>query len=163
MTDTLSDLILAGLLVLTTFWCGLLYQRLRRLRLDRSDIEEFVAASSSATQRAEAAIAGIRETASELQQALGNQQEAAQQQTAELARLAEGSARLARRLEAAIHQGARTMAELGLTREREGGTMAAPAAGARQAPTGTMAAGFAARHDPPKLDPGLLKALEALR
>jgi type IV secretory pathway TrbL component len=162
MAEMLPDLILAGLLLLTTFWCGLLYRRLHRLRVDRGDIEEFVAAISAATQRAEAAIAGIRETASVLQQALGSQQEAARQQEAELARLADGSARLARRLETAIHQGARTMAELGLARERDSGSTS-PLSTARQMPTGPAASGAAARHDMPRADPELLKALEALR
>jgi hypothetical protein len=155
-------MVLAGLLLLTAFTCGLLYRRLHRLRIDRGDIEEFVAAVSTAAQRAETAIAGIRETASGLQQSLGRQQEAARQQEAELAQLVDGSTRLARRLEAAIHQGARTIAEIGLSRERtEEGT--APTAALRQVSPRPVAFMTGARQDPPKVDPELLKTLEALR
>ena len=89
----------------------LLYRRLGRLRVERSDIEAFVTAIDTASQRAEAAIAGIRESALEAQRALGGQKELAQQRIAELSRLVDSAGRMARRVETALHQGARSMAE----------------------------------------------------
>ena len=44
------DLIVAGLLVLTSCWCSLLYRRLQRLRVERSEIETFLAAVDGASR-----------------------------------------------------------------------------------------------------------------
>ena len=84
MIELAANLLVAFLLVLTTSWCVLLYRRLGRLRVERSDIEDFVTAIDTASQRAEAAIAGIRESALEAQRALGGQKELAQQRIGEL-------------------------------------------------------------------------------
>ena len=113
MIELAANLLVAFLLVLTTTWCVLLYRRLARLRVERRDIEAFVAAIDTASQRAEAAIAGIRESAVEAQRALGGQKEQAQQRIAELSRLVDNAGRMARRVETALHQGARSMAESG--------------------------------------------------
>ena len=118
MIELAANLLVAFLLVLTTSWCVLLYRRLGRLRVERSDIEAFVTAIDAAARRAEQAIAGIRETAAETQRVLDAEQQQAQQRAAELARLLESATRMARRIESAIHQGARAMAEEGLARER---------------------------------------------
>ena len=67
MIELLADLILGGLLVLTSGWCALLYRRLQRLRVERSDIETFMTAVDGAVRRAELAIAGIRDGACEAQ------------------------------------------------------------------------------------------------
>ena len=75
MIELAANLLVAFLLVLTTSWCVLLYRRLGRLRVERSDIEAFVTAIDAASRRAEAAIAGIRDSALEAQRALGGQQE----------------------------------------------------------------------------------------
>ena len=118
MTEFGADLLVAFLLALTTIWCVLLYLRLGRLRVERSDIEAFVAAVDAATRRAERPSRGIRDTAAETQRMLAGQKELAQQRAAELSRLATAPARMARRVEAALHQGARTMAEKAVGRER---------------------------------------------
>ena len=87
-------------------------------RVERRDIEAFVTAIDVAARRAEQAIAGIRETAAESQRALDAEQQQAQQRAGELARLLDSATRMARRIESAVHQGARAMAEEGLARER---------------------------------------------
>lgn len=158
MIELAANLLVAFLLVLTTIWCVLLYRRLGRLRVERSDIEAFVTAIDTASQRAEAAIAGIRESALEAQRALGGQKELAQQRIGELSRLVDSAGRMARRVETALHQGARTMAESGRADPAEqsppaaGSSNARPAVRQRDAPPGG-----------PKIDAELLRALEALR
>lgn len=152
-----ANLLVSFLLALTTVWCVLLYRRLSRLRIERRDIEAFVAAVDAATQRAEAAIGGIRDAAADAQRMLAGQQELAQQRAAELTRLADNAGRMARRIEAALHQGARTMAESAVARERPEPVPAA------SADTATAQRRAEPRSAPPKIDPELLRALEALR
>ena len=151
-----SDLLMAFLLLLTTCWCALLYRRLDRLRVERSDIETFIAAVDGAVRRAEQAVGGIRDAVGEAQRLLAAEQEAAQQRAAELARLVESAGRMARRVESAIHQGARAMAQDSLERERVAREAAPPAPPA--APPATPERSKRAR-----LDAELLKVLEALR
>lgn len=111
MTSLIADLIVACLLVLTSTWCAVLYRRFQRLRVERSDIEAFLSAVDGAARRAELAIAGIRDAATDAQRRLAADQQALDQRMAELARLIESAGRMARRVESAVHQGARTMAE----------------------------------------------------
>jgi flagellar motor switch protein FliM len=47
--DLAADLVLAGLLLLTTAWCALVYHRLRRLRTERGEMEAFIATLAAAT------------------------------------------------------------------------------------------------------------------
>ena len=151
-----SDLLMAFLLLLTTCWCALLYRRLDRLRVERSDIETFIAAVDGAVRRAEQAVGGIRDGVGEAQRLLGAEQEAAQQRAAELARLVESAGRMARRVEAAIHQGARAMAQDSLERERVAREAAPP-----PAPAAVPEA--RERSKRARIDAELLKVLEALR
>lgn len=155
MVELAPDLLVAFLLVLTTTWCVLLHRRLGRLRIERRDIEAFVSAVDAATRQAEAAIGGIRASAAEAQRTLGGQQEAAQHRAAELNRLLDHGGRMARRLEAALHQGARTMAEDGLGRA---GSVRQEAR-VHDATVDRMRPSTAA----PAIDAELLRALEALR
>ena len=53
MIELAANLLVAFLLVLTTIWCVLLYRRLGRLRVERSDIEAFVTAIDPPSRRAE--------------------------------------------------------------------------------------------------------------
>lgn len=157
MIELAPDLLVAFLLVLTTTWCVLLHRRLGRLRIERRDIEAFVSAVDTATRQAEAAIGGIRASAAEAQRTLGGQQEAAQQRAAELARLLDNGGRMARRLEAALHHGARTMAEDALGRERAGSVIQQAQVHDAPADKGRQSAAA------PAIDAELLRALEALR
>jgi hypothetical protein len=176
VTEFLADLVVGFLLLLTTGWCITLYCRLRHLRVERHDLQEFIAAIAAATERAEAAIGSMREAAGEIEQRLSRHQELAQQRIAELARLAESGGRLARRLEGAVHQGARTMAEIGLARERP--DRAAMPMPDRVGPTeaavrpGPQVETLAVESSPAKpdgrrraskVDPDLLRVLEVLR
>ena len=49
MMELAANLLVAFLLALTTTWCVLLYRGLDRLRVERRDIEAFVAAIDAAT------------------------------------------------------------------------------------------------------------------
>jgi Domain of unknown function (DUF6468) len=161
MIELAANLLVAFLLVLTTSWCVLLYRRLDRLRVERSDVESFLAAVDGAVRRAEQAVAGIRDGAGEAQRLLAAEQGQAQQRAAELARLVDSAGRMARRVETAIHQGARAMAEDSLERDR-GGQRSVRDDGAR--PAGASD-GREVRERParPRIDAELLKALESLR
>jgi hypothetical protein len=170
MINFLGDLILAGLLLLTTGWCVLLSRQLRRLRLDRRDIETLVAAINVAAGRAETAVSGIRETAMEAQATLSRQRELIDARVAELARLAEGGAHMARRLETVVQRGARTLAELQHSPER--GRAASPTRGSSPATVGRAPeAALAVESAPGNATSGrvgscgddLLRALEGLR
>lgn len=165
--DLAGDLLLASLLLLTITWCVLLARRLRRLKVERGDIAEFVAAIDGATQRAEAAIAGMRETAREAQLMLSQQREATEVRMTELTRLAEGGAQLARRLETVLHRGSRSLVDLQGGRDssrpatRPASTLsavrpgtAAPARAHLQTTSGD---------GPTQANESLLKTLEALR
>lgn len=114
----LGDLGVAALLLLTTLWCMLLSRRLRQLRVDRGDVAAFVAAVEAAAARAEGAIAGIREAAAQAQSGLSHQRTQIDARVAELARLAEAGAQMARKLDAVLQRGARTLAEQQLGRDR---------------------------------------------
>lgn len=159
MSGFLPDLALALLLVLTAFWCALVHHRLRRLRTDRGEIEAFVAALAAASERAETAIAGLREAAAETDRKLTQQAEAARQRTGELARLLDSGSRLARRLEAGIGQGARALAAAETARDQRPSWQA----GERAAPERPAERPAAPR--PPAAAPPdeLLRALESLR
>ena len=158
MIGLAADLVLAVLLVLTTGWCVLLYRRLERLRVERSDVEQFIAAVDGAVRRAEQAVAGIRDGAADAQRLLAAEEEQAQKRAAELARLVESAGRMARRVEAAIHQGARAMAEDSLERER-GKRPAEPVAARVESPVEARPR----TGGRPRLNAELLKVLEALR
>jgi hypothetical protein len=169
MMELAANLLVAFLLSLTTTWCVLLYRRLDRLRIERRDIEAFVAAIDAATQRAESATAGIRATAHEAQQALRDGDELVKQRAAELARLVESGGRMARRLEAAVHQGARAGAEAGalptgkgVERDRQAAN-ATTARGEAGEPASPLPGGPERRPGRPRVDADLLRTLEGLR
>jgi Domain of unknown function (DUF6468) len=155
-----TDLLLAFLLVLTASWCVLLYRRLDRLRVDRGDIEAFVTAIDAAVRRAEQAIAGIRDGAAVAQRVLDAEQATSQQRVAELTRLIDSAGRMAHRVEAAVHHGARAMASDSLSRDvqRRQEPDQAPPAAETESP-----AARGPRPGRPRLNAELLRVLEALR
>jgi ABC-type transporter Mla subunit MlaD len=169
MMELAANLLVAFLLALTTTWCVLLYRRLAQLRIERRDIEEFVAAIDAATQRAESATAGIRATAHEAQQALRDGDELVKQRAAELARLVEIGGRMARRIEAAVHEGARAGAGTAASPIGKGVERSLRTAKASAAPddVGSTVApplsGPERRAGGPRLDADLLRTLEGLR
>lgn len=126
MGEYAVDGILAVLLLTTTVFCGLVHRRLQRLRTDRGEMATFVLALDEAVTRAEQALGSLRETTQELDRTLHEQATLAQRHVSELSRLVDGGGRLAKRLEAAVHQGARTMAEHNLPRERPKGAARDP-------------------------------------
>lgn len=138
--DVVADLVLAALLLLTAAWCALVHQRLRRLRTERGEMEAFIATLTAATERAEEATSGLRGAVAEAERGLHEQGSAARQRAAELARLLESASRVLRRLEAAVHGGARSLAEQGLHREKAE-PEAAPAAAAGESRTRRSAEG----------------------
>jgi hypothetical protein len=116
--DVAADLALAALLLLTAGWCALVHQRLRRLRTERGEMEAFIATLAAATERAEVATGGLRDAVAEAGRGLREQEEAARQRASDLARQVESGTRVLRRLETAVLQGARSLAEQGMARER---------------------------------------------
>lgn len=160
MMTLAADLTLGCLLLLTTGWCILLYRRLDRLRFERSDIEAFLSAVDTAARRAEQAIAGIRDGTAEAQRRMASENELAEQRIAELARLVETSGRMARRVEAAVHQGARAMAEDAVRRDRE---RAASSVVEPTPPKPPPPSPARERPPRPRLEAELRKVLEALR
>src|SRR4051794_20932110 len=106
----LPDAILCALLLATSAWCALVHRRLRSLLTHKGEMAAFIAALGAATGRAEAAIAGLREVAADVDQRQAEQAEVARQRGADLARAIENGGRLARRLEADLDHGARTLA-----------------------------------------------------
>ena len=164
MIELAADLLVAFLLVLTTSWCVLLYRRLDRLRVERSDIETFLAAVDGAVAPGRAGgRRHPRRRRSKRSALLAAEQEQAQQRIAELTRLVDSAGRMARRVE---------------TRHPSGRQRPWPrtASSASAAPHGSLAdgrrgqpalpsAGDEPRERParPQIDAELLKALEALR
>ena len=102
MLDLAADLVLAGLLLLTTAWCALVHHRLRRIRTERGEMEAFIATLAAVTERAEAATAGLRGVVAEADSNLREQGEAVRQRAGELARLVDSGNRVLRRLETAV-------------------------------------------------------------
>ena len=163
MIELAANLLVAFLLVLTTSWCVLLYRRLDRLRVERRDIEAFVAAIDGAV-RAGRAGDGRHPRRRRARRSARSpaEQEQAQQRAAELARLVDSAGRMARRVETAIHQGARGHGR-GQRSTRERGAARSPrgdAAGSGSLPQRRDGARAPGR---PRIDAELLKALEALR
>jgi hypothetical protein len=128
--DVAADLALAALLLLTAGWCALVHQRLRRLRTERGEMEAFIATLAAATERAEVATGGLRDAVAEAGRGLREQEEAARQRASDLARQVDSGNRVLRRLETAVLQGARSLAEQGISRERPAEPAPAQAAGA---------------------------------
>ena len=78
MWSLVLDVVLVILLVATIIYAVVLNRRLAVLRTDRKDLEEFIRRLNSASQRAEAALSGIKVTAEQTQQALNEHGERAQ-------------------------------------------------------------------------------------
>ena len=112
--ETVTQLLLSGLLLLTVVWCTLVHRRLARLRADRGEIEAFVASLATVTERAEAAIAGLRAAAESIAHDLASKEEHARRTVDSLGRLAEAAGRTARRLDMSVAQASRLTADAGI-------------------------------------------------
>lgn len=99
MVETVIDVLLAVLLLLSVIWSFLLHRRLARLRADRSELESFIGALAGATDRAEAAIGGLRAAGSSISRDLQTQEETARRSMDQLSRALEAASRTIRRLE----------------------------------------------------------------
>lgn len=163
MVDMAVELLLAALLMLTVVWCALVHQRLRRLRADKGEMEGFIAALTAVTERAEAAIAGLRGVGETTRQELERQEDTTRRRTEDLARAMDGAQRLLRRLETAQQQAIRQSGELDRREIRERPSARSPSpAEAEAAP--------ARRNDPaeaaaprPRISDELLRVLQGLR
>ena len=112
VAETVVEIVLAILLLLTIAWCAVVHHRLRKLMTDQGEVAAFVRSLTEATGRAELAVAEMRAAGEEAQAALIEHQEATRRQHEELERLLESGNRMARRLETGIVQGAKRMAEV---------------------------------------------------
>lgn len=156
MLTLVPDLILGVLLAATSAWCALVHQRLRRLRTERGEMEAFIASLTAASERAEAAIGGLREAAAEVERAQREQGDAARQRGTELARIIESGSRLARRLETDLNHGVRTLATASLQREPPARSVATSTPPVRDPRPGRA-------QDEPAVPDELRRALETLR
>ena len=111
MIDLTLQLLLVVLLLLTIAWCVLVHSRLRGLRADRGELQGFVAALVEATARAEETVLHMREASRAIETSAGERERQARQQAETLARLTENAARIAKRLDGAVEQGATQLAE----------------------------------------------------
>ena len=103
----LLDVVVACLLVATIVLAVLLNRRLDRLRDGRAELAETVRSLAEATQKAEVAIRGLRQTASEAGDALQRRIDKAGSLRDELQLIAETADRLASRIEGAAGRTAR--------------------------------------------------------
>jgi hypothetical protein len=156
MVDTAVELLLAALLTLTVVWCALVHQRLRRLRADKGEMEAFIAALGAVTERAEAALVGLRGVGEATRQDLERQEDAARRRTEELARAMDGAQRMLRRLDAGCQQAARHM----LDSERPAPRAAAVA---EPEPVPSRRAAPEPAGQRPKISDELLRVLQGLR
>ncbi|MEC7514094.1 MAG: DUF6468 domain-containing protein, partial [Pseudomonadota bacterium] len=78
MWGLVLDVVLVILLVATIIYAVVLNRRLAVLRTDRKDLEEFIQRLNGASQRAEAALSGIKVTAEQTQRVLNENGERAQ-------------------------------------------------------------------------------------
>lgn len=111
MIDTAVELLLAVLLLLTIVWCTLVHQRLRRLRADKGEMEAFIGALTVVTERAEAAISGLRSVGEATHEQLVRQEDATRKRAEELARAMEAASRMLRRMETGYQQAMRSVAD----------------------------------------------------
>lgn len=111
MAETVVEIVLAILLLLTIAWCAIVHHRLRKLMTDQGEIAAFVGSLAEATGRAELVVAEMRAAGEQAQATLTDFHEAARRQQEELERLIESGGRMARRLETGVVQGAKRMAE----------------------------------------------------
>lgn len=166
MAGPAIDLVMIALLVATVVWCVRVHRRLAALRADQGEMAAFVATLAEATGRAEQAVREMKAAAAETAAAQEHQEQALRARRDELAKTLEAAQRMAQRLEEALGQGARLMAEL---RARQ------DAQPARSAPAGPLAAGTGGPSDGAPAGPAprgaarrpvareLLEALQKLR
>jgi hypothetical protein len=151
------DVILGVLLLVTAGACVALSYRLSRLRIERGEMEAFIAALATASERAESAIGGLKAAAADVERDLREHAEAARQRSLDLSRLIENGSRLARRLEGGLDTGARRMAGSTPPRDRPEPASGRHESGERDTLTSTNGQTVAG----PAAD--LLRALETLR
>lgn len=112
MSKIALDLLLIALLSVTALWCVRVHRRLVALRADRGDIAAFVESLATATARAERIVQEMKAASGEAVVAREAQESAARDRREELERAVEAAQKMARRLEDALGQGARLVAEL---------------------------------------------------
>lgn len=112
MVGTTIDVLMILLLGATSLWCVRVHRRLVALRAGQGEISAFVEALAAATARAEQAVRDLRAAAGETVTAQEAQETALKARRDELARMMDGAQRMSRRLEDALGQGARLVAEL---------------------------------------------------
>lgn len=112
MVGTTIDVLMILLLGTTSLWCVRVHRRLVALRAGQGEIATFLEALAAATARAEQAVRDLRAAAGETLTAQEAQEAAFKARRDELGRMLDGAQRMSRRLEDALGQGARLVAEL---------------------------------------------------
>jgi hypothetical protein len=161
MAETLIQLLLAGLLAMTVVWCTLVHRRLVRLRTEQDEMQAFIDALTRASERAEAAIVGLRSAGETIASELVAREEDARRMARELGRLTDAARVVARPLAVG-----RAGADLGLpgsaATRGESRTGPEPVAAAKPLRTEPQQADTSAERRT-RLAADLLRALQAMR
>ena len=103
-TETLLDLLLAGLLCATLVYCFVLNRRLSRLRSARGDMAEMVRGFHQATEAARASVAELKNASDAIGSDLKNQVDKAREMLDELELVTSSASRVADRIEKGVDQ-----------------------------------------------------------
>lgn len=103
-TETILDLMLAGLLCATLVYCFVLNRRLSRLRSARGDMAEMVRGFHQATEAARASVTDLRSASDAIGMDLKNQIDKAREILDELELVTSSADRVADRIEKGVDQ-----------------------------------------------------------
>lgn len=103
-TETILDLMLAGLLCATLIYCFVLNRRLSRLRSARGDMAEMVRSFHQATEAARASVSELKNASDAIGMDLKNQVDKARELLDELELVTSSASRVADRIEKGVDQ-----------------------------------------------------------
>ncbi|MDX6752653.1 DUF6468 domain-containing protein [Geminicoccaceae bacterium 1502E] len=111
MLQTVLELLLSLLLLVTCGWCAMLHRRLQRLRVEQEELGVALESLAVLTGRAEEVVAELKAAGSECAGLLEAISHGARHRE-DLGRLLESGGRMARRLEQEVGHAARLLAEV---------------------------------------------------
>ncbi len=122
MLEFALEVILCLLMIPTIVWSIVIHRKLRRLRTDQGEMTAFIEALNETIVRAERAVGTLQAVGRETIERHDNQQAEARKAADEIARGIQSAARLLRRLDTALQQGTKLLAET-RTADRSRGPM----------------------------------------
>ncbi|MEO1016171.1 MAG: DUF6468 domain-containing protein [Pseudomonadota bacterium] len=112
MFEIALEFILCLLMVPTIFWSVLIHRRLRRMRTDQGEMTAFIEALNETIVRAERAVGTLQAVGRETIERHDRQQTEAKATAEDVTRGIQSAARLLRRLDTALQNGTKTLAEI---------------------------------------------------